>query len=236
MKKINAFRMGVAVVAATATLGFGEAQAASQYDLAADMSGSRTVGNGLTATGSQWDDIQIDWQITLNGGVYSYQYTITDISAPALSHLVLDITPNALRDDELADPDAFVNPTINGESWDNKMEFNEDSFPQEDGITGGVKFDEIDFDEDITLVFEFDSNRAPVWGHIVLKGGQLELFNTAYGDDDADVWSNTQNFIARPNGSGVVVPLPAAAWGGLVLLGALGAGQRFRKRRMTESV
>ncbi|MEX0652832.1 MAG: hypothetical protein WD151_01780 [Phycisphaeraceae bacterium] len=37
-------------------------------------------------------------------------------------------------------------------------------------------------------------------------------------------------------GTTVIVPLPAAAWGGLVLLGMLGVGQTLRKRRLAQQV
>ena len=36
---------------------------------------------------------------------------------------------------------------------------------------------------------------------------------------------------AGPGGVNNAVPLPAAAWGGMALLGALGAGKRLRRRK-----
>ncbi|MEX1015622.1 MAG: hypothetical protein WDZ31_02665 [Phycisphaeraceae bacterium] len=216
----------------------GEAEAASVYGLAADLTGDRSVGDGLTLDGdSDWSDVTVAWDIQWTGTHFLYTYTLTGLGSPGLSHLVLDITDDALDGDDLADPDAVVNPTINGDSWDNDMEYKEDEFTQNQPfMTGVIKFDDIEGEDTDTFVITLESNRAPVWGDIFLKGGQTDLYNTAYGSLSESILSDKNNFVARPNGETVIVPLPAAAWGGLVLLGMLGAGQTLRKRRLAQQV
>ena len=212
-------------VAAIGVLVAGEAvRAAAVYGDAATLTGSRdtTTGGGLTHDGN-WDDANsgeqgISWSITLSGGTYTYSYTLTGFENPELSHLTLDLTDDALDEDQLADPDAVKNVSVSHNGYE--LDFKETTFSSDPGITGAVKFDGLQSGSG-AYTLSFESNRNPVWGQISAKGGSnTYVRNIAYGDMTD---SNTQHYVARPNG---VVPEPTS----LSLLG-LGGLVMFRRRR-----
>jgi PEP-CTERM motif len=92
------------------------------------------------------------------------------------------------------------------------------------GLAGpitGVKFE---FGGSSPYTFSFDSNRAPVWGDIYIKGGSTSYAVnkgvTLHGSS-----MNTLDFVARPNGT--AVPEPSS----IVLVGLCGAGVAWRRLR-----
>ncbi len=176
------------------------AQAALVYGTAAPMQGSRTAGNGLATNGPDWDDVEITWSIVNNGDhAYTYTYTFYNFDQPAISHVALDLSDDALSGNQLADPEAVTEFYFNGTPSD-ALEFGDF-----DGIVGAVKFD-IGADNDV-LTYVFTSNRAPVYGNIFVKGGSESYVvnSTGYFNHDAD---SPLDFIARPNGP-LSVPEPA---------------------------
>lgn len=204
------------------------AQAAPVYGTAADLTGDRSVGSGLevvdahTPQGASdnWDNAAIEWEITANGLSFDYKYIFKDFNQPAISHLTLDLT-----DDAVNDPDAITNVKFNGVDF---SDFDLSTNTGE-GITGGVKFDSTPDPGNDNLILTFTSNRAPVWGDIAIEVGQDQapqhflVQNTGFGDQ---VSENTTDYVARPNGTSV--PSPAAATAGLMLLGGLAMRRRRR--------
>jgi hypothetical protein len=202
----------------------GEVSAAPIYGTAAPLIGSRTEDFGITTGGEYASDgtsFTVSWEIELLGDVFRYTYAFSGFESPDVSHFILDLTDDCVGG--TADPNCVTDATVS------LLEFNEfGTSPSNPGFPAlasivGVKFDAL---PDGTLEISFTSNRSPVYGDFYLKGGR-ESF--AYNDGLTDHSSaDVLDFIARPNGAGVV-PEP----GSLVLLGAglLGLSSLRRKHR-----
>jgi len=214
----------------------GAASAASIYGTPvalADWSGptaTRSTSDlspgGLTGN-AQWStDFRITWDITDNGdGTVTYNYAFSGFGSPNkdISNFVLDIS-----NDCSSDPLCVYDATFNGSA----IGAGDIEFGDINGITGAVKFD---LGSGAPAVYEFTSNRLPVWGHLAMKdgGGPATCASGSFGStalacsnqllgigSDAD----PINYVARPNG---VVPVPAAAW----LFGSAIAGLGWVRRR-----
>lgn len=178
-----------------------------------ELTGSRDVaaGGGLAGFNEYDNDaFAVDWEITLDGfGGAHYKYTFTGLSGKDISNIVLDLTDNCG-----SDPSCFTNVTINGISIGVESEFGNFA-----GITGGLKIEGVDGTEG--AMYEFDSNRLPVYGHLAVKdgggsetcagpgGSNIVCNNALLGIGDVN---DPNNYIAVPDG---VVPEP----GTLLLLG-----------------
>jgi hypothetical protein len=226
------------LVAAAALLA-GAARAAPVYgtDASGELTGTRDVHlsvgppgvGGLTGFGAYADailDFTVDWLITMSGPAdVHYTYTFTNLNGSGqemeISHFTLD-----LSDDCSGDPDCVTNARING----TLIASSQIVFGDFDGIVGGVKFD-IGAGEGV--IYEFDSNRAPVYGHLAIKDGDGPGVCPAPGDTAAVcnngllALSDTQDaidYVARPDG--IATPEPGAL--ALLALGLVGA--RYRRR------
>jgi hypothetical protein len=201
------------------------AQAIPVYgtDASGELVGSRDVGPGGGLKGyNEWDNglFTVEWEITLGATVH-YKYTFTGLDGWDISNVVFDIS-----DDCDGDPLCVTNATINGAEA-------EVDFGNFSGITGAVKLEGIDGTEGV--MYEFDSNRLPVYGHLAVKDGggsetcaspngtNLACSNQLVGFGSPD---DINDFVARPNG---VVPEPSTA---LMLLGGLSGLAVAGRRRV----
>ena len=90
--------------------------------------------------------------------------------------------------------------------------------------------------EHVTIVFNLISNQTvqSVIDALSLPAtttGSLRIGIKGQGFGTND---GSEAFINNPPNNPPVVPLPAAAWGGLALLGTLGVSKRMRDRRSAE--
>ena len=192
---------------------------------AGELTGSRDVGVGGGLKGYNTYDngvFKIEWEITIGVGSVHYKYTFTGLTSKDISHVVFDYSDNCD-----VDPLCVTNATINGSAA--TLDFGNFS-----GITGAVKLEGIDGMEG--AMYEFDSNRLPVYGHLAVKdgggpetcaapgGSNIACSNQLVGFGSPD---DINDFIARPNG---VVPEPGTLPLVGLSIGLLAAARRGRKR------
>jgi hypothetical protein len=173
-----------------------------------------------------WDNgvFTISWEITVGPAIAHYRYTFTGLTKKDISNVVFDMT-----DDCGSDPFCYTDVMINGSQTGIVTEYGNFS-----GIVGGLKIEGVDGEEG--FVYEFDSNRAPVYGHLGVKdgggsetcagpgGSNIACSNQLLGLGDPDV---ATNFIAVPNGS-----IPEPGTGLLVGLGLATLASRCRSERL----
>lgn len=217
----------LAIAAAACVLAAQASQALPVYGTSAagELSGSRSVGGGGLVGYNAWeDDFTVAWEITQNGSEWHYEYTFTGLDGSGqekdISHTVLDIS------DDCDGPDCVFNVSPSGEI----------EYGDFDGVTGAVKFD---FGGGNGFVYEFDSDRAPVYGHLAVKGGAgpdtcavanpTSIVACSVGLDLAPGDPGEMdilNYVARPNGA---VPEPTTGW--LLTTGLLLAATTHRRMR-----
>jgi len=219
---LSLFALGIIV-----TLGSNPAHAALVYGTPADLTGDRSVGNGLVGTGVySGSAFSIEWEITNNGnGTYTYSYVFSGfegVQGGGISHFTLDLSDN-YDANTVTDAELDGNPIGAGDI---------ELFPgTKDGVTGGIKFDlGGDFDD---LTYSFVSNRVPVWHNLFVKAGLGSAQNTGLGNEGVSM--DELDFIAAPNSQIVppAIPEPSTViLFGLGLIGLIGFGQkRLRKRQ-----
>jgi len=211
-------RLIFAVVCA-GVLAASQAYAGSIYLAPGDYSGSRsTGGGGLIANGNQdGGGFVFEWAIdfgTTNADMWTYKYTIKRESGSLvpISHLNLETS----------------------------LDFNGASIiPNENSNLPGASGNKGQPVDIFGLKFEFESSmytlvtdRAPVWGDVFGKKGQGGFYNVGIGTDPTAQTTDFTNWVATPNSvktppPGTVIPSPAAAGAGLILLGLTA----FRRQR-----
>lgn len=174
------------------------------------LTGSRSVGNGLTSTGN-WGSFVINWNITQSAGLWTYKYTLIPGSKPGLSHWILEVTETSFSLD--APTTIEYSPIEGPENWSTNGN------PGLPTSFFGIKFDEIDDDYAVDGKYSFTitTANAPVWGVFYAKGGRNSAaWSNAlnFADYKTNIDLNDINFIVRPNGAPVPVP------GALLLLGS----------------
>lgn len=188
----------------------------------ANYTGSRSAPDLIVSGIST--PVAIDWKVSpLALGSWFYEYTFSRFGPPEVSHIILDLT-----DDALDDPLAVVQPILSSGTLDAVERGSFGPGPGNPGFPVGTSIVGVTFETDdpgTSFVLSFTSNRAPVWGDIYLKGGSASyVYNAGLLDRESE---SIAAFIARPNG--VLVPEPTS----LVLIGVgpLALTPWIRRRR-----
>jgi hypothetical protein len=151
------------------------------------------------------DTLTVGWSIAYDLGTSLWNYTYTITWTPAdlngISHLILDLSDDCTS----AASRCVINPTVTGGLG--KVEYgtfsgSDESNPGMGGSITGVKFNTNNGNTPLTLAFT--SERAPVWGDIYTKAGQLDnkgWIGQNVGIDAHATSTSISDFIARPNGT-----------------------------------
>jgi hypothetical protein len=210
------------------------------YDTPATLTGTRSVGHGLTdGGGSGYDDLMLTWSIAEKANhTFDYSYVISGFVSPVLGHVIIELSAGCVTNAgancvtsakvgalTAATPAAFaLGDWCYGASGSPGVHCQGNSNVGLPKDIMGVEFTNLP--GSTTVIITFNSTRAPAWGDVYLKGGQQYVYNQGNGQHATD--SNPLDFIARPDPAGAdpvpETPEPGSfglASGGLALLGAL---------------
>ena len=189
----------------------------------------------------------VHWDISRNGdGNFVYDYWFTKQSGAtldkAVSHFTLQVSNSFTIDQVLPGSSAGNGPIRGPGDWGPS--------PSNPGIPGtfyGLKFDGsgVGTNQHMILV----TTRLPIWGSFYTKDGvtsgvENAAWNSGFtgtGEAFTRPSSSTSDFtgwIPTPdtlNSTPLPVPLPAAAWMGMALMGSVGGVSVLRKRRNLDS-
>ena len=201
---------------------------ASSILATSELQGQRTTGGGgLVANGNQaGNGFMLKWDITFNNvtKLYHYKYEIFDEAGNneiETSHFNLEVSSFFTSAD-------LSNPTVTPVVGPQTLEVAQGNEGMPSAMAWAVKFD----GEDDT--YEFDSPKVPVYSDVFGKKGDGGFYNAGFGTDPTAGDSPFTNWIAAPDtdtGGTAIIPLPAALWMGLVLIGGMGAGMYRRRLR-----
>jgi hypothetical protein len=220
-------RTAIVSIAMLSVLGFAAGARASTVEPVWGLNYTLATPAGITGTGP-WsgtgnNGFQVVHSVVRNlvGGnyVYTYNYSFTGVGGVAmsadLSHVIIEVSDSFTPANLLAGTTtpnelrSVAHPTSSFTGWT--------------GLGGlpGVKFEPLSASTySLTIV----SDRTPMLGSFYAKTGQNEA-STASG---AEFWVPNTDF-----GAPEIIPLPAAVWGGLALLGMVVAGRlRGRQSRL----
>src|SRR5579884_2268394 len=177
-------RFGKALPCLVFLIGASRLSAATVYDTAASLTGTRTVGvsGGLIdGGGTSFNNLTLSWNIIeLPDLTYNYTYVISGFSAPLLSHFLLELSPTCLT----AGQNCITNPEVNGAAASTVLGYYCYSGPGCQGASNlglatgfdGVKFSSMPASAG-PVTISFNSSHVPVWGDFYLKGGQQYVYN-----------------------------------------------------------
>lgn len=184
------------------------------YDMPAAMSGTRSVGHGLTDGGGRgYDNLMLTWSIAERANhTFDYSYIISGFVSPLLSHAIIELSAdcianagaNCLTNAKVGTLAAATPAVFALGDWCYGASGNPGVQCQGSSNLGlpkdiiGVEFTNLP--GSTTVVITFNSTRGPVWGDVYLKGGQQYVYNQGNGKRATD--SNPLDFIARPDPAG----------------------------------
>lgn len=213
-----------------------------QLDLGVPGGNGGLVGTGAWAEGPT----TFSWLVTQEtpDSPWHYRY-ILNLPSMDVSHLILETSENF-------EPSNMWNVSFPGSTLEFDDDFGTGGNPNIPGGIGGVKFDSTQGVDNV--VFEFDSDRAPVWGDVYAKGGgriKNSLWNEGFNPNELPGSAADPQFAVFDGGSldghilvpdsyfsppppppppsDVPIPEPLTAVGLLVSIGFLGS--HIRRRR-----
>jgi hypothetical protein len=216
------------------------------YNTPAAMSGTRSVGNGLTnGGGNGYNDLLLTWSIAEKAnGTFDYSYVISGFVSPALGHAIIElgadciknVSANCVTNAKVGSPEATTPAAFALGDWCYGASGNPGVHCQGKSNVGlpkdivGAEFTNLP--GSTTVIITFNSTRAPVWGDFYLMGGQQYVYNQGNGKHAID--SNPLDFIARPDPAGAdpisETPEPGSFGLAGAALALLGARVRWRPK------
>lgn len=203
---------------------------------------SRTTGtNGGIQAAEKWsgsgnNGFKISWNITLNGGLFHYVYSITDSKngdlARNLSHIIIQFSQTFTPNDFL---NSAGKPVAGIELKNYSSTLQGNSNPSMPGVLYGISFP----GSSGKLTIDFYTNRAPVWGSFYAKGGNSAVaWNTGFTSSSTGPGANIRNFsnwIARPDSAianSVAIPEPMT----MTIMGTSLAAIYVARRKMKKQI
>jgi len=121
-----------------------------------------------------WSEAVVDWAVWADGDDWYYNYYFS-VPSKDFSHIILEVSPT------FGDA-TYDGPAVEGPKW---YSGNDPSNPDMPGSVYGLKLDKL---SDTEIVWQFVSDREPMWGDFYAKDGKtggenVAMWNIGFGDD-----------------------------------------------------